>query len=159
MKTKTMLLAILTLFYLTSSCTNKIDDQAEQSNVQKTIKKLYKSFEQKDINLMSEVMAHDESMLSFGTSISDVHMNWEEWKQNHINQFKAFDSAKINSKNLNVYLNQTGNVSWFADIGDWEIVMQSDTIQISDVRITGVLEKRDDLWKIVQIHASVPQGE
>ena len=157
MKTNTVLLYVVSLLWLTCSCTHKIDGKTEKLEVQKTIEKLYKSFEEKDIDLMSEVMAHDESMLSFGTGISDVHKSWMEWKQNHIAQFKAFDKAKINSKNLNVYLSQTGNVAWFADQDDWEIVIQTDTIQMRDIRITGVLEKRDNVWKIVQIHASVAQ--
>jgi len=155
MKTKSLLL--ISIFCFTLSCTPKVDPETEKSNVEKIVKELYQSYEQKDIDLMSEVMAHDESMLSFGTGISDIHKSWKEWKENHIAQFEAIDEAKINSKNLNVYLSRTGNVAWFADITDWTLVIQKETIQMNDVRITGVLEKRNNVWKIVQIHASVPQ--
>ncbi len=153
-----MLLTAMTLFCLLFSCTHKTDTDTEKSEVAKTVKLLYQSFEQKDINLMSEVMAHDESMLSFGTGISDVHKSWSEWKQNHLAQFQAFDNAKINTKSSNVYLSKTGNVAWFADVTDWTLVIHNETIEMNDIRITGVLEKRDNVWKIVQIHASVPQS-
>jgi len=97
-------------------------------------------------------------MLSFGTGISDLHNSWAEWRKNHIVQFKAFDKAKINSKNMNVYLSQNNNVAWFADVSDWTLIVENDTIEMKDIRITGVLEKRNNVWKIVQIHASVPQS-
>ncbi|ETN96669.1 nuclear transport factor 2 family protein [Zhouia amylolytica] len=158
MITKNTLFIAVTLICLTSSCTPKTDSETKKSVVAKTINSFYQSFEQKDINLMSEVMAHDDSMLSFGTAMFDIHKSWSEWKENHIAQFKAFDRATINPTNLNVYLSKNGNVAWFADITNWALVIENETIEIDNVRITGVLEKRDHEWKIVQIHASVPQG-
>jgi len=157
MRQNSLLITFLCFFGFTLSCAPKVDSEAEKSNVGKIVNELYQSFEQKDIDLMSDLMAHDESMLSFGTSITDIHKSWNEWKENHMAQFEAFDEAKINSKNLNVYLSRTGNVAWFADISDWTLVIQKETIQMNDIRITGVLEKRNNVWKIVQIHASVPQ--
>lgn len=158
MKTKSLLIITLPILCLFFSCTPKIDSETEKSDVTEVVNRLYKSFEDKDIDLMSEVMAHDENMLSFGTSLSDIHNSWTEWRENHIAQFEAFDKAKINSKNMNVYLSQNSNVAWFADVSDWTLTIDNENIQMKDIRITGVLEKRNNAWKIVQIHASVPQN-
>jgi len=158
MNTKKSLFIALPILCLLLSCTDKVDSETEKSNVIEVVNGLYQSFEDKDIDLMSEVMAHDQSMLSFGTGISDLHNSWAEWIKNHIVQFKAFDKAKINSKNMNVYLSQNSNVAWFADVSDWTLIVENDTIEMKDIRITGVLEKRNNVWKIVQIHASVPQS-
>jgi hypothetical protein len=158
MNTKKSLFIALPILCLLLSCTDKVDSETEKSNVIEVVNGLYQSFEDKDIDLMSEVMAHDQSMLSFGTGISDLHNSWAEWRKNHIVQFKAFDKAKINSKNMNVYLSQNSNVAWFADVSDWTLIVENDTIEMKDIRITGVLEKRNNVWKIVQIHASVPQS-
>ena len=158
MNTKKSLFIALPILCLLLSCTDKVDSETEKSNVIEVVNGLYQSFEDKDIDLMSEVMAHDQSMLSFGTGISDLHNSWAEWRKNHIVQFKAFDKAKINSRNMNVYLSQNSNVAWFADVSDWTLIVENDTIEMKDIRITGVLEKRNNVWKIVQIHASVPQS-
>lgn len=158
MNTKNLPLIAILILYLLFSCTPKVDSGTEKTDVIETINQLYKSFEDKDIDLMSEVMAHDESMLSFGTSISDLHNSWSEWRENHLAQFEAFDKAEINSKNMNVYLSQNSDVAWFADVSDWILVIDNENIQMNDIRITGVLEKRNNSWKIVQIHASVPQN-
>lgn len=158
MKTKHLLYIILPILCLFLSCTPKVDSEIEKSGVTAAVNRLYQSFENKDIDLMTEVMAHDESMLSFGTGISDLHNSWTEWRTNHIAQFEAFDKAKINSKNRNVYLSENSNVAWFADVSDWTLAIGNENIQMNDIRITGVLEKRNNAWKIVQIHASVPQN-
>ena len=158
MNSKNLLFIALPILCLLFSCTSKVDPGTEKTDVIETINRLYQSFEDKDIDLMSEVMAHDESMLSFGTSISDLHNSWSEWRKNHMAQFEAFDKAEINSKKMNVYLSQHSDVAWFADVSDWTLVIDNENIQMNDIRITGVLEKRNNSWKIVQIHASVPQN-
>ncbi|WP_242095128.1 nuclear transport factor 2 family protein [Aestuariivivens sediminicola] len=158
MNTKNLPLIALPILCLLFSCTPKVDSGTEKTNVIEAINRLYQSFEDKDIDLMSEVMAHDESMLSFGTSISDLHNSWSEWRNNHIAQFEAFDKAKITSKKMNVYLSHNSHVAWFADVSDWILIIDNENIQMNDIRITGVLEKRNNSWKIVQIHASVPQN-
>lgn len=114
MKTKNSLFITLPILCLFLPCTPKVDSETEKSELTEAVNRLYKSFEDKDIDLMSEVMAHDESILSFGTGLSDLHNSWSEWTKNHIAQFEVFDKAKINSKNMNVYLSQNSNVAWFA---------------------------------------------
>ncbi|WP_242130915.1 nuclear transport factor 2 family protein [Aestuariivivens marinum] len=158
MNTKNLPFIALSILFLLFSCTTKVDSDNEKTDVIEAINQLYRSFENKDIDLMSEIMAHDESMLSFGTGISDLHNSWSEWRKNHIAQFEGFDKAEIYSKKMNIYLSQNCDVAWFADVNDWILVIDNENIQLSDIRITGVLEKRNNSWKIVQIHASVPQN-
>ncbi|MGJ5640559.1 nuclear transport factor 2 family protein [Formosa sp. S-31] len=40
---------------------------------------------------------------------------------------------------------------------DWSLILLGDALKLNDIRITGVLEKRNKSWAIVQIHASVPR--
>ncbi|EID73880.1 nuclear transport factor 2 family protein [Imtechella halotolerans] len=157
MKIEGKLFILVTVLYVAFSCTPSIDTEMEQSKVVDAVHTLYTSFEEKNMTLMSEVMAHDDNMRCFGTDISEVHRSWSQWKQSHMAQFSSFDKAEIKSKDLEVYLSKAGNVAWFSDITDWTLIIQSEPIQMSDIRITGVLEKRDTVWRIVQIHASVPQ--
>ena len=139
------------------ACTQKPTAVPDKSALVNIVHSFYQSFEQKDMALMADLMAHDESMLSFGTSAADIHHSWTGWKTNHLAQFEAIDTAVISSKNLQVYTSRDGGVAWFADVTDWDLVVQQDSIHMPGIRITGVLEKREQDWKIVQIHASVPQ--
>jgi len=157
MKTKQLLPAMFLFLILAVSCTKKTDTVNDKEEVTSIIKTFFKSFESQDMELMSSVMAHDEEMVNFGTDLSEHEVGWQFWKDSHLAQFKAIDKAELYSKDLTVFLSQTGNVAWFADISDWFLVIQNDSLHVDNVRVTGVLEKRDSLWKIVQIHASVPQ--
>ena len=142
-----------------TACHNRADNSAEKANATRVIREFYTSFENEDIKKISEVMAHDDDMLSFGTGLSEHHSGWKAWEQSHMAQFAQFDDPKILSKNLHVYLSEKGEAAWFADVSDWTLKVQGEAVSISNVRITGVLEKRSGAWKIVQIHASVPQAE
>jgi ketosteroid isomerase-like protein len=60
---------------------------------------------------------------------------------------------------LAVFISETGDVAWFSDITNWKFKIRDNSIKLNNVRITGVLEKRKGRWKIVQVHASAPQGQ
>lgn len=156
---KLLFLSALPLVLLTLSCSTKADANTEKANVKEIVQKLYKAFESEDMDLMSTIMAHDEDMVNFGTDITEHEVGWKEWEKSHLAQFEAIDKAKLTSKELTVFISKSADAAWFSDITDWNLVIQKDSLNINNVRITGVLEKRDDVWKIVQVHASVPQGQ
>ena len=151
------LTAIGVLWCTTPATTQVTHNEAEKSEITRIIQSFYESFEQEDMELMSAVMAHDADMVSFGTGLTEHHVGWDAWKQAHLGQFEAFAGIQFVSKGLNVFLSECGTVAWFADVFDLSLVVENEQIDMSDLRITGVLEKRADQWKIVQIHASVPQ--
>lgn len=158
MKTKLLIVASFVPLLMTLSCAKKAaDPTAIKAEVKAVVGNLYTSFEMKDMDLMSQVMAHDEDMVNFGTDLSDHEVGWKEWKAAHLAQFKAIDKAPIHSKALKIFLSKTNKVAWFSDVTDWDLVIQNSPVALKNVRITGVLEKREAGWKIVQIHASLPQ--
>lgn len=159
MKPQSTLFITLSVCLLFFSCSKKEDPGIEKANAKEIVQKLYRSFESKDIGLMSTIMAHDEDMVNFGTDVTEHEVGWKEWEKSHLAQFEAIDKAKLTSKDLTVFLSKSGDVAWFSDITDWNLVIQNDSLDINNIRITGVLEKRDAEWKIVQVHASVPQGQ
>lgn len=68
-----------------------------------------------------------------------------------------FKALECNIRNLRIQLSQGGDVAWWAcyldDIGEWDG-------QVSgwrNVRWTGVLEKREGKWLIMQMHFSFPE--
>lgn len=159
MKTKSIIFGIFTCIFFFTSCNKSVDVTAEKEAITQTIKQFYQSFESEDINLMSAVMAHDDDMLSFGTALGDLHESWGMWEKAHLAQFEALDDIVLTSKNLHVYTNPSATTAWFADVSDWSLAVQGEPLSLNNVRITGVLDKREGAWKIVQIHASVPQEE
>ena len=48
------------------------------------------------------------------------------------------------------------DVAWFSEVADWDLTAEGKPVHIAGSRITGVLEKRQGNWLIVQFHTSVP---
>ena len=53
-------------------------------------------------------------------------------------------------------VHSSGEIAWVREIADWHVSVGGERIEVNDMRITGVLEKRDGAWLIVQMHVSVP---
>jgi ketosteroid isomerase-like protein len=77
-------------------------------------------------------------------------------KESLTKQFASFEKTKLTVKDQVIKVNPSGNVAWFSEVVDWDIVAQAQPTHIEGSRITGVLEKRNGNWVIVQFHISVP---
>ena len=149
-----LLFAFTTLLF--NGCAQNIGINAEQAKVKSVLSQFFKSIELEDMELHSKVMAHDNDMVNFGTDAAEHYVGWEAWKKAHIAQWDALDEIKITSKDLVVRIHRSGEVAWFSDVTDWELTDQNESMSFKGLRFTGVLEKRNDNWVIVQIHVSVP---
>ena len=71
----------------------------------------------------------------------------------------AFKATRFEVKNLRINLSESGTVAWFSalldDFGEW----QGEPVGWEDARWTGVLEKRDGRWAIVQMHFSFAEEQ
>jgi ketosteroid isomerase-like protein len=58
-------------------------------------------------------------------------------------------------RDLRIHVSRSGDVAWYSamldDLGEWD----GKPVGARDIRWTGVLEKRDGRWVIVQMHGSV----
>lgn len=67
-----------------------------------------------------------------------------------------FKAVRYEIRNLKINLSQSGTVAWYhARLDDYN-TWKGQPANWEDVRWTGVLEKRDDRWVIVQMHFSSP---
>jgi len=153
------LIFILLFLSVIFSCSKKGNVVSQKSDVTEVITKLFTSCELEDMELLSSIVAHDEDIVCFGISLAEHHVGWEEWKTSLMEQWAAIDETKIISTDLAVFISETGEVAWFSDISNWKFKINDNSMKLNNVRITGVLEKRKGQWKIVQVHASAPQGQ
>lgn len=68
-----------------------------------------------------------------------------------------FKATECNIRDLRVQFSQSGDVAWYScyldDIGEWDGKVSG----WYNVRWTGVLEKREEKWLIMQMHFSFPE--
>jgi ketosteroid isomerase-like protein len=110
----------------------------------------------KDRALQESTMAHDEDLFIVWTSSTSATYGWKEYvKLFDIWMDPRFKATVTEVRDLRVHLSRSGDVAWYSatldDMGEWD----GKPTGYRDIRWTGVLEKRDGRWVIVQQHGSV----
>jgi hypothetical protein len=59
-------------------------------------------------------------------------------------------------KNQIIKISRSGTVAWYSMFLNLTVTFRGETVQWEGARTTGVLEKRDGQWVIVQFHNSMP---
>lgn len=128
----------------------------EVTKVKETVDGIAKSIENEDIHIFENITAHDSDMVSFGTDSDERWVGYDNFLGSVKKQFNSFENTRLKVKDQVIKIHDSGNVAWFSELADWSTKAGGQKTEIKDSRITGVLEKRDDKWVLVQFHASVP---
>ncbi|MEO8398197.1 MAG: nuclear transport factor 2 family protein [Ignavibacteriaceae bacterium] len=141
-----------------NSCsqTKTVNTDAEKTKVKSVVDDFKNFWETKDMNLLSKIMSHDANMVNYGTDANEIFVGFEAFKDSITPMLSSVDGIKINVRNQTINVDADGNAAWFSEIWDWDISMGGQTMQQHNLRLTGVLEKDDGNWVIVQFHNSVP---
>ncbi len=101
-------------------------------------------------------MAHDEDLFIVWTTAGSKVEGWREYvKLFDTWMDPRFKATVTEVRDLRIHLSRSGDVAWYSatldDLGEWD----GKPTGARDIRWTGVLEKRDGKWVIVQMHGSV----
>ncbi len=135
------------------------DRAAEKAVVEKVVRDSICWALTKDRALQESTMAHDEDLFIYWTSSDPAISGWtryvklfDKWMD------PGFKATLTEVRDLRVNLSRSGDVAWFSalldDLTEWE----GKPGGARGIRWTGVLEKRDGRWVIVQEHGSLPAG-
>jgi ketosteroid isomerase-like protein len=109
----------------------------------------------KDRALAESTLAHDDDLFYFWTSSTFTVRGWNQ----HLKYFDMwmdprFKAVRTDVRDLEIHLSRSGDVAWYSAILDDVVEWDGKTGGGENLRWTGVLEKRDGAWVIVQMHAS-----
>ena len=152
------LIAVIAACLALNNCAQKqtIDIDAEKEKVKLVVDDFKIFWETKDMSLLSKIMANDTDMVNYGTDASEIFVGFKAFKDAITPMLSSVDGIKIDVKNQTINVDADGNTAWFSEVWDWDISLGGQTMQQHNLRLTGVLEKRDGNWVIVQFHNSVP---
>jgi len=150
----TTTLAILAL--VMSGRTQKVDIEAEKAKVKSVVDQFEQFWETEDMDLLARIMAHDADMVNYGSDAAEHFVGWEALKESVEKMLPSLENTKITVKDQVIKVHPSGNVAWFSEVWDWDLVVEGKPVHSGDQRLTGVLEKRNGSWVLVQFHNSVP---
>jgi hypothetical protein len=115
----------------------------------------------KDIDRLFSIVAQDDDFFIFHPDSKSTIVGFEAFKKLGKcvwlkDEFKATDFA---IRNLRVKFAEMGNVAWYSCCLDDHAEWNGQPVGWDNARWTGVLERRNGQWVIVQMHFSFPKDE
>ncbi len=157
------LLIILVSGIIAVSCNNvadkgetAVDLDAEKEKVALVLEKYVIANEEQNIDLVHDIWAAESDIVVFGTNSDEKLIGWEAIRSALQKQFDSFEETYISVHDQIIEINETGNTAWFSEIINYNYIYQDEAKQFEGLRFTGVLEKLNGDWFIVQSHMSIP---
>jgi ketosteroid isomerase-like protein len=151
-----MILSIVML--MVCSCKHsekmKINTEAEKELIKEVIHNSIRWAKNKDIQLLYSVIANDSTYLEVHPD-AVVIKGFDKFKeQEKFWMNPNFKAIRYEMRDLRINLSKSGDVAWWFcfldDVNEWK----GQPASWENTRVTGVLEKRDGKWVIVQQHFS-----
>jgi ketosteroid isomerase-like protein len=156
---KLSMLLVLGSFLFISSCSNCDEDlnlKDETVAIENILEKYIIANENQDFELTEEIWAPNPDIILYGTDSDERLMGWTNIRTAIKDQFSQITDTYISASDQFIKLNCTGNTAWFAETLNYNFVYKGEAKSYEGLRFTGVLEKMNGEWKIVQAHLSVP---
>ena len=159
MSTHKSLVSLVTAAFVigsTAGVVSAADAKKEQSIIARVVRDSICWALTKDRLLQESTMAHDEDLFVVWTNAGSAVSGWK----NYVKLFDTwmdprFKATVTEIRDLRIHLSRSGDVAWYSatldDLGEWD----GKPTGARDIRWTGVLEKRDGRWVVVQMHGSV----
>jgi len=158
-KQKLLIIAVLTIFAGGCDSMDQLTDkQAEIAVIKKVIENSIGWAGNKDKDLLYSCFADDDELFYFSPRDDGTIHGYKAFVELTEGFFmhEDFKAIRYEVNDMHVELSQSGDVAWYHarldDYNEWK----GQPANWEDVRWTGVLEKRDGRWVIVQMHFSSP---
>ena len=129
---------------------------AERAAVKSVLLKYARFWATEDVRLASQIFAHDDSMVNFGTDLDEHWIGWKALRSSLEHQFKAYEKVRVAVRDQVIRVHKNRETAWVSEIIDFAVWVGGKRMSVKDCRFTGVLEKRKNEWMFVQSHLSVP---
>lgn len=133
-----------------------IRDSGKVAKIKDTLSMMLRAQEEGDLTTFASSFAHDNDMINIGTDLDEIWHNWSSfytWMESAIIDRKGYT---ITEKDTHVKLSQSGDVAWYSQLLDTCFETKGEPFNLEGFRHTGVMEKRNKKWVIVQSHISAP---
>lgn len=129
---------------------------SDSTEIRSVLEHFFHAMNTQNYELMASLMPEEENMVHVGTERDEIWKGWDVLMAATKKQFDNLEYYKADISNLTVNFSPDGNIAWYFHYLRAEIKSSGKITRWEKARFTGVLEKRDGDWKIMQTHVSVP---
>jgi ketosteroid isomerase-like protein len=147
-------ISLACLFVLCGATLRAQNAETEKPAIERTIRASIGWAKEKDFTLLYAVIANDSSYLEVDPGKRIVNGFDEFRKAEKFWGSPDFKAVRYEIRDLKINISRSGDVAWYYcvldDVNEWK----GKPASWLNTRWTGVLEKREGIWVIVQMHFS-----
>jgi ketosteroid isomerase-like protein len=139
----------------------EMDREAEKAEIESVIRDGIGWALTKDTTRMYSLYAQDDALFWFTPEAGGTNRGFDDLRRTTETVFldPRFRAVRSEVRDLVINLSRSGDVAWYHCYLDDENEWEGQPASWINVRWTGVLEKRERSWVIVQMHFSYGVGE
>ena len=134
----------------------EIDTEKELSEIRTVLEQYELARESEDFATVEDLWAPKADIVLVGTEGDEQLVGIESIKKAISRQFDEVENTLINISDQKIHMNKEGTTAWFSEVLDYNFIYLGENMVFEGIRFTGVLEKMEGHWKLVQGHLSVP---
>jgi ketosteroid isomerase-like protein len=150
------LLSVLIFSLFACSENSQVDHNAERTEVMKVLDNFNKAHESRDLELLLSCFSDKPDIVILGTDENELWVDKISMGESQRRAYETFATVKLSVRDKILKMCKSGGQSWFYMKVNWYVESEGKQFTFDGIRTTGVLEKENDQWKIVQIHTSMP---
>jgi uncharacterized protein (TIGR02246 family) len=149
-------IAIMAIAAVLAACVSKRNTASRETAAREAIAQLWQALQTHDLELLDGLVADDPDIVLFGTDAAERWVGHDAFMAAVEQMAAAFDVERLSVRDEVVRIHESGEVACFSGVIDADASAGGKVIQVRGVRVTGVFEYRDNTWRLVQYHSSVP---
>lgn len=149
-------ISIVLFFTSCTDCDKEVNVADETLAIEHLLENWIIANETQDFDLIELIWAPESDIILYGTDSHERLMGWTNIRSAVKSQFSQIEETYISASDQFIKINCTGSTAWFAENISYNFMYKGEAQKFEGLRFTGVVEKMDGEWKLVQAHLSVP---
>lgn len=151
-----LILAITFLLVITCSNEKDVDLVSERAKALQVLEKFNRAHEEKNINLLLSCFSDKPDIIILGTDEDELWVDKTSMAAAQKRAYDTFSEVKLSERDKLIKMCKLGDQAWFYMRVNWYVESGGKKFTFDGIRTTGVLERENGNWKIVQLHTSLP---
>ena len=135
-----------------SSSPEVIDLETQRSEVNTFIDNQFNFFYESSLETAQNTFSSNAVLI--GTDAAEYYSGWEAMKASIEGQL-AIENPMFTHSNRNVIMSSSGDMASYTQLLNFLFEVDGESMSVENVRNSGVIQKINGEWKIVQIHWSI----
>jgi hypothetical protein len=150
------IIVVTLLSFIACSKNTQHDMETERAEALKVLDNFSLAHESRDLELLLTCFSDKPDLIILGTDENELWVDKISMGESQKRAYETFSTVKLSVRDKMLKMCGSGAQAWFYMKVNWYVESEGKQFTFSGIRTTGVLEKENEQWHIVQLHTSMP---